>query len=438
MKITKHTKLAASVLLALSLAACGSDGDSFGSTTGNNSGQGTGTGGTGTGGGTGGTGNSGTSANILDTTQTQLGGVINGLSAQLAPIDANSPLKVAAFVRCLNPTVNQLLDGPDALLSNLLSTLQGGVAAGINNATTAFNPALIQQGVIGLAGGVQSLTTTLPQALLALAGQGNCSGSTMPGGSNPLQTLTDLATAQGNPLAPLFTALTNAGVPSNGGVVGGPTGTPLDVLLAPLTQLAGGAGAPTDVSNLASVVNQVAFGVNSLNAALFQNLVGQTQAVPVVGGLTELLADALTDVGSVLTDLDNPATTNQELLGTVNNLLTNVTSIFSVLPGSSTAVTPIQGAIATLTNGLNTITSPVTQLLGMITALPTISAPSGANLPTSWIPVLGGLISPITSAVTPPSTGTTPPPTTTTALNNIPVIGPLLGGILGGLFGGII
>lgn len=441
MNLSKHSKLAAAIVLALSLAACGSDGDTTSSngsgatgTTGGTTTTG-GTGGTGT---TGGTGGAGTpQASILDRTQTQLGNVVNGLGAQLAPVDANSPLKVSAFVRCLNPTVNQLLDGPDALLTNLLSTLEGGVGAGINNATSAFNPALLQQGVVGLAGGVQSLTTTLPQALLALAGQGNCAGTTMPGGADPLQALTDLAGAQGNPLAPLLTALTNAGVPSNGGVVSGPTGTPLDVLLAPLTNLAGGAGAPTDVTDLASVVNQVAAGVNTLNGALFQSLVGQTQAIPVVGGLTELLADALGDVALVLTDLNNPVTTNQELLSTVNNLLTNVTATLAVLPGSSTAVAPIQSAIGSLTNGLNTITAPVTQLLGMIAALPGGSTAPGATLPTTWIPVLGGLMSPITSTVTPPTTGSVTPTTTTTALNNIPLIGPLLGGLLGGIFGGV-
>jgi hypothetical protein len=431
MKVTKNTKLAASILLAFSLAACGTDSADFNSTTG----------GTGTGTGTG-TGNSASpSASILDSTQIQLGNVVNGLSAQLAPIDANSPLKVSAFIRCLNPTVNQLLDGPDALLTNLLATLQGGVGAGINNASSAFNPALIQQGVIGLAGGVQSLTVTLPNALMALAGQGSCTSNTGPGGNNPLETLTNLATDPSNPLAPLFTALTNAGVPFDGGVVGGPTGTPLDIILAPLTQLAGGAGAPGSVTNLATVVNQLGVGVNTLNGALFQNLVGQTQAIPVVGGLTELLSEALADVAAVLIDLDNPATTNQQLLGTVNHLLTNVTGLFSALPGSSTAVTPIQSAIGALTGGLNTITSPITQLLSMIVVLPGTSAPSGANLPTSWIPVLGGIIDGLVGNITPPNTGSGSgngsgsSPSPTDALNQIPVIGPILGGILGPLFG---
>lgn len=440
MNISKHTKIASALVLAMSLAACGSDGDSTGSTTNNANNP----------------SNPPTttpnpnptpppttsptvSANILDNTQNQLGNIVNGLGNQLSVVDASSPLKVGAFVRCLNPAVNQLLDGPDALLSNLLSALNGGVSAGINNATQAFNPALIQEGVVRLAGGVQSLTTTLPQALMALAGQGTCTSTTAPGGDNPLDALTALATDPSNPLAPLFTALIDAGVPADGGGAG-PTNTPLDVILAPLTQLAGGAGAPGDLTNLASVVNQVATGVNTLNSALFQSLLTQTAAVPVVGGVTELLGDALSDVALVLTDLDNATTTNQELLGTLNNLLVNVTDLFSAIPGNEVATAPIQSAIGALTSGLSTITSPLTQLLGMVAILPGTSATPGGDLPTSWIPVLGGLIDGATSNVTPPAPGSTPPAAPalpTDALNAIPVIGPILGGVLGGLFGGL-
>ncbi|MEO6699656.1 MAG: hypothetical protein ABIM24_09880, partial [Paraperlucidibaca sp.] len=137
----------------------------------------------------------------------------------------------------------------------------------------------------------------------------------------------------------------------------------------------------------------------------------------------------LNDLALVLTELNNPATTNEELLTTVNNLLLNVTSLFSALPGSSTAVLPIQSAIASLTTGLSTITTPITQLLGLITALPGASALPGAALPTSWLPVLSSLIGGLTGSFTAVPVST--PTASTDALGAIPVIGPILSGLLG-------
>ncbi|MFX5839524.1 hypothetical protein ABTE60_19645, partial [Acinetobacter baumannii] len=103
-----------------------------------------------------------------DETQAQLSGILTGLGSQLSVIDKNSPLKLGAFVTCLDPTVNQLVDGPDGLLTSLLGVLNTGVNGGINNGASALNPELIQTGILDLAGGLQSLTVTLPQALLAL------------------------------------------------------------------------------------------------------------------------------------------------------------------------------------------------------------------------------------------------------------------------------
>ncbi len=418
----KMTRLAAYCTVALGLAACGASGSSSGS-------SGTG--------GTGGSGSGSGSADILDATQGQLSGVLTGLGNQLSVVDSNSPLKVGAFVKCLDPAVNQLLDGPDGLLTDVLQTINTGVSGGLNSGATALDPAAIQGGVADLAGGLQSLTVTLPRALLVLAGQGSCSSTSPPGGSNPLAFLTSLANQSNSPLQPLFNALIAAGVPGNGGGTG-PTGTPLDVILGPLTQLAGGSGTPGNITDLASVVNVLGTGVQTLGGALTQNLGSQTQAVPVVGGVVNLLGDAITDVGAVLTDLDNGTTTNQQLLGTVNDLLTNLTTTLAVIPGSSTLVTPVQGGINQVTSGLNSITAPLSQLLDTVTSLPGTSGTSGGTLPTGDIPVLGGLLDnlldPVVSGVTGGSTGGTGGTTSPTdTLNNIPVIGPILGGLLGGL-----
>ena len=125
MKKIKITRLAAYVAVAIGLAACGSDGGS----------------------GSGGDGGSTTSPQILDETQTQLSGILTGLGNQLSVIDKNSPLKLGAFVTCLDPTVNQLVDGPDGLLTSLLGVLNTGVNGGINNGASALNPELIQTGI---------------------------------------------------------------------------------------------------------------------------------------------------------------------------------------------------------------------------------------------------------------------------------------------------
>lgn len=424
MKKIKITRLAAYVAVAIGLAACGSDGGS----------------------GRSGDDGSTTSPQILDETQAQLSGILTGLGNQLSVIDKNSPLKLGAFVTCLDPTVNQLVDGPDGLLTSLLGVLNTGVNGGINNGASALNPELIQTGILDLAGGLQSLTVTLPQALLALVGQGTCTGSSTPGGKDPLKFLTDLANKGGsnNPLKPLFDALLAAGAPSNGGG-SGPTGTPLDVLLGPLTQLASGGGNLGDIQNLADVVNILGGGVQQLGVALTGTLASQTEAIPVIGGLTELLSDALTDVGKVLTDLDDGATTNQELLTTINNLLTNLTATLAIIPGSSALTTPLNSAITQLTGALSAITTPLTDLLAKLLGLPGSAGSSGGTLPTSQIPVLGGLLDallgPLLSlggdagAGSGSGSGSGSSESPLDALNNIPVIGPILGGLLGGLFG---
>lgn len=428
----KITRLAAYFAVALGVAACGADGDD-GSDNGTDGGNTSGD-------------------QILDETQDQLSGILSGLGNQLLVIDNSSPLKVGAFVKCLDPTLNQLLDGPDGLLTGLLQTVNGGVTGGVNNVSSALNPELLQDGIVDLAGGLQSLTETLPRALLALANQGSCTGSSAPGGSNPLAMLTLLAGQSNGPLKPLMDALLAAGVPANGGG-DGPTGTPLDILLGPLTDLAAG-GSGSSIGNLADVVNLLGGGVQTLGGALTQNLSAQTQAVPVVGGVVELLGDALTNVGAVLTDLDNGTTTNQQLLGTVNSLLSDLLLTLAVIPGSSTLVTPLQGAINQATGGLNAITTPLTQLLATITALPG-GGTAGGNLPTGSIPVLGDLLDSLlggltglgglsggltggtTGGTSGGSTGGSTTPDPLEVLESIPVIGPILGGLLGGL-GGLI
>ena len=111
-------------------------------------------------------------ANILDPVQTQADGILTQLSTQFA----GTPL--ANFTTCLSPTVNQLLDGPDGLLTEVVNGLQSGLST--------QNPAVLQpaltSGVTDLTTGLQTLTTNLPAALAALNGGTACPTYT-PGGS---------------------------------------------------------------------------------------------------------------------------------------------------------------------------------------------------------------------------------------------------------------
>ena len=396
-------RLAATAALAALVTACSSSGDGAGGTNG-------------TGGSTSGTSSS---ANILDPTQTQLSGVLTGLGNQLSVIDnSGSPLKVGGFVKCLVPVANKLLDGPDGLLTNLLKTVNASLVSGPGALSSTLSPTMLQGGAADLANGLQSLTTTLPNALLTLVGQGSCSGTST--GTNPLAYLQSLATTGGsnNPLAPLQNALISVGVPADGGG-SGPTGTPLDIILSPLSKLAGGAGAPTTAVTLATVVNQLASGLITLNNALSTNIPNQLQNAPVVGGALTLVTDALANVGLVLTDLNNPATTNAELLGTVNTLLKDVASTLAVIPGSSTVAAPLLTQTTATVSTLSAVTSPLTSLLATVASIPLGSSSSSTSL-TSLTSLLN------TSGTSTSTTGTGTPVTSTT-LTSIPVIGPILG-----------
>ena len=101
----------------------------------------------------------------------------------------------------------------------------------------------------------------------------------------------------------------------------------------------------------------------------------------------------------------------------------------------------------TVTTGAcaRTITTPLTDLLAKLLGLPGSAGSSGGTLPTSQIPVLGGLLDallgPLLSlggdagAGSGSGSGSGSSESPLDALNNIPVIGPILGGLLGGLFG---
>ena len=306
MKLSTLTKTLLPLSLAATVAACSSsDGGTNGS-----------------GGGAGNINNS-SSANILDQTQSQASNTITGLANQLK----GTPLQ--GFVQCLDPTVNQLLDGPDSLLTNLLR----GINTGLGTQDPAAAAAALQAGSTDLAKAIQSLTVNLPNALLALAGQKTCTqytgattggtgGSGLPTTGTPLDQLIALINsggATGTPLDGLIKALQSQAGGTGGGTSTGPTGTPLDAILGPLQGLAGGTG------NNAQLLDQLGIGLSQLGTAIGQQT---PKDAPVVTPLVQLLSSAVVDLGATLNQLESPQTA-KDLQNTLNDLLVNVNNLLT-------------------------------------------------------------------------------------------------------------
>lgn len=383
----KLTRLAAYLALAAGLAACNADGSGSSGSSGSSSG-GSGSNGSG-------------SPLILDETQKNLSGLLIGVGNTIGT-DNN----LGAFVTCLDPTVNDLVDGPDALLTNLLGSL--------NTALGTQDPAALQKALTesgdSLASALQSLTVNLPNALMALADPaavsncgsqgGNTGGGDTGGGTGtPLDTLIALLAGGNNPFAgtPLE-ALGELG--GDGTPGGGPTGTPLDVILGPLTQIAGG-------DNSGQVVDQLGQGVALLGATLKENIPDQVVTAPVVGGVTTLLADTLIDLGAVLNELEQP-TTAEQIEGTLNNLLSNLAGTLVGLDPSgqlsNAAGAQIQDGIDQLTGTLGdalltplagsggAIPTLVSALEPITCALSLVGACTGSDSGAPSVPVLGDLL----------------------------------------------
>ena len=381
MNVSKLTRLAAGCTLALGLAACGADGNSNTTTGGNNGGNGSGP------------------RLILDDTQANLSNTLTGLGGL---IGTNNP--VGALVTCLDPTVNDLVDGPDALLTNLLGSL--------NTTLGTQDPAALQAALLAsgdsLATALQSLTVNLPNALMALADPSkveNCGSQSGAGGGaaggSPLDALIGLF-GGGNPFAgtPLeaLGQLGGAGTPA-----GGPTGTPLDAILGPLLAIQNG-GANGELVDL------LGQGVAQLGTALNNSLPDQVITAPIVGGVLVLLSDTLTDLGGVLNEVENPSTA-AELQGLLNGLLSNLTgTLIGLDPTGQLAGTvgpQIQGGINQLTDSLGAILNPVAGPGGLVPTLTDILKPLTCGLkltgncgaaggagdnPLAGIPLLGGLL----------------------------------------------
>lgn len=454
MQIFKTTRLAAGLAATLALAACGADGD----------GSSTGSGGSGGGGSGGGSG----SSMILDETQDQLSGTLTSLCNTISSNTPNgAPIDLGGFICALDPTLNNLLDNPDSLLTGLLTGLQGFLAnpspETLQGALTEIQQAISGDGsYVGLQETVTTLADDLPCALLTLAKQDCGSGSPTDqlndfialfgGGANPFA---------GTPLEPL-------GELGGGGT--GPTGTPLDALLTPLTSILGGASLD------GQLVDALGQGLNLLGSSLVDNYetIPGAQDIPLAGdviatlgnllsglGTTldqleagtgedvgDVLNGALVDVANLLTGptgllgslaeasgqdplIDAVADGNAQLVGGITQL-TNTLSTTLLQPLDETALDPLLGTLAPLTCALQlfgdcSATADPTEALNSV--LDVLSSGSSGSDP------LTSLVTDITDTLTNGDTGDL-----TTLLTDNPlatVIDTIIPGGLGGLLGGL-
>lgn len=351
----KTTRLAAYMAIAMGLAACGAGG---GSGSGSDGGGGDGGGGGGDG-----------SGLILDDTQDQLSGALTGLCNTISgATPASSPIDIGGFICALDPTLNNLLDSPDSLLTGLLTGLQGFLAdpspATLQGALTEIQKAITGEGnYVGLQEAVTGLAEDLPCALLTLAKQ-ECTT-----GSSPTDQLTSLLALfsggdnpfAGTPLEPLG-ELGGAGTP-----VGGPTGTPLDALLMPLTSILGGASLD------GQLVDQLGDGLSLLGTSLIDGYgsVPGAQDIPLAGDVVLTLGNLFSGLGTTLDQLE--AGTGEDVGDVLNgtlidvaNLLTGPTGLLGSLAeasGQAELIAAVSGGNAELVGAITQLTNTLSTTL---------------------------------------------------------------------------
>jgi len=391
MNTLKLTSLATGLVIAMSLTGCGaSDGST---STGTGTGTGTSTG-TATGTGSGGTG----SSLMLSSARTQLSGVLLDLGTQVQQnTPAGSPLDIGGFLIALNPAVNNLLIGPDATVSGLLSGIKTIMA---NPSPAGFTTAAgqIQTGLTALPPAVAGLAQTLPCALATLAGQRGsvCTGSDP---AVQLQNLLALFAGNSNPFAgtPLA-ALGTDGAP--GTPVGGPTGTPLDALLAPLVTALGTPGSVAPARLDGQLVDRLGLGLAAVGDAIidgYNNLPGSDK-LPASGQIVQTLGSVIADLGITLNTLE--AGNGSDVGATLNTTLTNVSNLLTApsgllgalaaASGNSRLITAVSSGNAQLNHGIDTLTNTLNTTL-LASADPAVLTPVlGALAPLSCTLALFG------------------------------------------------
>ncbi len=349
----KLTGLAAGLMIALSLTGCGADNGSSTTGTGTNTG----------------TGSSNTLT--LSSTRTQLTGVLTTLGTTVQQnTPAGTPLDVGGFLIALSPTVDDLLLGPDATLSGLLTGVQTILT---NPNATGFTTAAgqIQGGLNTLPASVASLAQNLPCAVATLAGQ----RGTVCTGTDPaaqLQSLIGLFTGSNNPFA--GTPLAGLGTDGAPGTpAGGPTGTPLDALLAPLVTALGTPGGAAPAPLNGEIVDSLGLGLATVGDAIidgYNSIPGNSQ-IPLAGEVVQTLGSVVADLGFTLNTLE--AGTGVSAGSTLNNTLTNVSNLLTApggllgtlatASGNAQLISAVNSGNAQLNNGIDTLTNTLNTTL---------------------------------------------------------------------------
>lgn len=281
----------------------------------------------------------------LDAAQAQLSGVVSQVCTS---IPAEVPFDIGGFVCQLETTINNAIDGPDSLLTSLVSSLQ---ALGDNpspeqlQATlTSLQAAIAGEGSnVGAEELVRNLANDLPCALLTLVEQ-PCNAGSSP--TDQLAAFVDILATDpfaGTPLAPL----------------GAATGPLQQQLVAPLQQIL--AAAP-DASLDGQVVDQLGGGLSFLGDTLVSSYFRALgdQEIPVAGNLVSTLGNLVSGLGTTLDSLETGTG------GSVGDLLdTTLTDVVNLL----TADTGLLGALADASGQQQLVDAVATgndQLLGLV------------------------------------------------------------------------
>lgn len=294
---------------------------------------------------------------LLDAAQEPLADVLTQVCTGITDVTpAESPVDIGGFVCALEATVNNAVDGPDSLITNLVTSLQAlGESPSpeqLQATLTSLQAAITGEGSnVGVEELVTQLASDLPCALLTLAKQECVAGDTP---QEQLQAYLDLL-AGGNPFAdtPLE-----------------PLGDAASPILQPLVAALGTVFAAAPGTSLdGEVVDALGTGLTDIGNLLVSgyNIIPGAQQIPVAGELVATLGNLVSGLGTTLDSLETG--TGGSVGDVLDSTLTDVVNLLTADTGLLGALADASGqqqlvdAVATGNEQLNGLVDDVTTAL---------------------------------------------------------------------------
>lgn len=293
---------------------------------------------------------------ILDPVQAELANVLTDVCTSIIDATpAQSPLDIGGFVCALEATVNNAVDGPDSLITNLVTSLQ---ALGENPSPEQLQATLssLQTAIsgegdnVGAEELVRNLANDLPCALLTLVEKPCAAGSSPAAQLSAFVAILATDPFAGTPLAPL----------------GAATGPLQAQLIAPLQEiLATSPGVSLD----GELVDQLGSGLSFLGDSLISGYfrIAGDQQIPVAGELVSTVGNLVSGLGTTLSSLETG--TGGSVGDVLDSTLTDVVNLLTADTGLLGALADASGqqqlvdAVATGNEQLNGLVDDVTTAL---------------------------------------------------------------------------